>query len=407
MEWIDDKDVSFSRLFTAAVDCLQKRTYGNPIFASIMQQPGDESDVKQFAQYFTPADVALYSAYQLLKDFDYKNDVIFDPCAGKGGLLIAAGTVLAVKNGLRDETLLKLLRGVEISNSIYNETIENIIAGLSVFTTGVKKEKARSILTKNIVCADFLETHIPPGSYIIANPPYKEDKTKKIKNIWISFAEKISSDPNVRALGLIVPVSICSADRTEKIRKNIKSNFGSITALHHEIRPRPLFPKIEQRISIFTATKKSQDFKYHTTGFIGHKAGERIKIWGNNFVSINYDDFSDIFPKIGVGDVDFYVNQKLIKKKIQDITSGEQVLLWVRTTGRYKLAAQYDEPSSLTTKWKKLYIPKERAAIIVRAFDNGEALKWWKIFGDGRDISMSKFLNNYGVAKVERQKLYA
>lgn len=401
MEWINDKDTLFSRLFINAVDYLQKkRARGNYIFNAIMQEPASETDKKQFAQYFTPIDVALYTAYQLLKDFDYKKDIIFDPCAGKGSLLIAAGTVLSIKNGLKDGNLLELLHGAEISYNIYNETIENIINGLSGFIGGIKKEMAKSILMKNIVCADFLDINIPANSYVIANPPYKEDKTKNIKNIWIDFAEKISSSKNVEALGLIVPVSICSADRTKNIRKNLKNNFRSITALHHEIRPRPLFDKVEQRISIFNATKKSKEFIYHTTGFIGHKAGERIKIWGNKFVSINYDDFSDIFPKIDVSDFDFYIKQKNLDKKIRDVALGEKTFLWVRTTGRYKLAAQYEEPPLITTKWKKLYIPKEAAITIIKVFNNGDALKWWKMFGDGRDISLRKFLNNYKILNV-------
>ena len=71
--------------------------------------------------------------------------------------------------------------------------------------------------------------------------------------------------------------------------------------------------------------------------------------------------------------------------------------VWVRTTGRYHLLAQYEKPIEITTKWKRLLIPTQIAPHFISAFQNGDLLKWWQIFGDGRDISITSLCNNYGV----------
>ncbi|MCP5362897.1 MAG: hypothetical protein H6911_02910 [Rickettsiaceae bacterium] len=71
--------------------------------------------------------------------------------------------------------------------------------------------------------------------------------------------------------------------------------------------------------------------------------------------------------------------------------------VWIRTTGRYHLLAQYEKPAEITTKWKRLLIPDHIASNFMQAFKNGDLLKWWQIFGDGRDISITSLYNNYRV----------
>ena len=60
-------------------------------------------------------------------------------------------------------------------------------------------------------------------------------------------------------------------------------------------------------------------------------------------------------------------------------------------------ACTVEKPIEITTKWKRLLIPTQIAPHFISAFQNGDLLKWWQIFGDGRDISITSLCNNYGV----------
>ena len=397
--WIDEKDIDFHSIFSDSIQHVDfsSENKNKSLFENIMKKQTCIKEQNKLAQFFTPADVSLFTAYNLLKDFDCIKNCIFDPCIGYGSLLISSGIVLATKYGLKNEELLNKLYGSEISESVYFNAINNIINGLSEWINGIDKELAIKILSDNIKNTDFLMTDIPKNSYIIANPPYKEDKQSKYKNLWIPFMEKIVTSNNTDSFGVIIPVSICSAKRTKNIRDIILKKFGLVLATHHEIRPRPLFKHIDQRISIFIATKKKTLNKYNTTGFLTYKSGDRYKIWDIDTVELDYNLCSEVFPKVSKNDIDFYYYQQLYGFPIKNISDGELIKIWVRTTGRYKLLAQYKRPDKITSKWKEIEIPNKRAINIISAFNNGEAIRWWKIFGDGRDISLTNFMNNFKV----------
>ena len=396
-KWIDNSDFEFMELFEKSVNYIEsKKIIKHDLFNSMSKQPENKEKIKEYAQFYTPADVALYSAYNLLKNFT-EHCIIFDPCAGKGSLLIASGAILAIKFNLRDEDLLSKLYGSEICSETYNETIDNIIIGLKQWIPTVDYLKAKNILSKNIKNKDFHDILLPKNSLVIVNPPYKEVKGKG--NAWLSFAKKISNSKNVKSLAMIVPVSICSADRTISIRESILKNFNEIIAFHHDTRPRPLFKNVEQRITIIVAHKNNKKTSYSTTGFLTHKSGERIEIWKQNFITLEHKYCKAVFPKISNSNelAFFYKHFNADITIAQHVDTKSDTVIWVRTTGRYSLLAQINKPENITTKWKKLHITKQGANLIIESFKNGEALKWWKMFGDGRDISMPKFLNSYGV----------
>jgi len=191
--WIDPKDIKFISLFQNSINYIESRKYiKHTFFNSISKQPSNKDSIKEFAQYYTPADVALYAAYQLLRNFDSSKHVVFDPCVGKGSLLIATGAVLAIKYNLRNEALLSLLHGTEICDDTYQETIDNIITGLSQWTTDLSNKNAKEILVNNIEHNDFFKADIPNNCFLIANPPYKE--VKGFGNLWLNFAKKIVED---------------------------------------------------------------------------------------------------------------------------------------------------------------------------------------------------------------------
>lgn len=361
-------------------------------FNSIMCEPLEEHKEK-YAQFFTPVDVSLYTSLSLLDNFEINKHIVFDPCVGMGSLLLSCAYVLAKKHNLKDTSLLEKLHGSEISNETRLLCIDNIYNTLKPYLPNTSEKTAKNILAKNIISGDFLSVNIPENSFLIANPPYKEDKSAKIKNIWIAFAQKITESPNIEAFSLIVPVSICSADRTLTIRKNILKNYNNITSFHHEIRPRPLFLKVEQRITILTC-KKNGHKQYKTTGFLTHSAKSRKNLWLNKYTSLNLSEISNVFPKIYPEDYDFYqLHKEHTNTPIDPLEETNDI--WIRTTGRYKLLCQFDKPIAITSKWKKINTSIPLTKAIFKSFNNGQALKWWKMFGDGRDISLTKFIKHF------------
>lgn len=362
---------------------------------AIQQQPTEGSQQKELAQFFTPADVALYSAWCLLQHFA-DTDVVFDPSVGKGSLLIAAGVVLATEYGYRDRQLLAHLTGSEIDPATRDEAVRNVVRGLAPWLQGCPEADAVEIVDHQLKASDFFDCLVPDHAFVIANPPYKEEAGR---NAWLPFAERLASEPGVAALSLIVPVSIASAKRCAPIRSHLLERFSSIRALHHEIRPRPLFRGIEQRISIVTATKRVASDGYRTTGFLTHRAGQRASVWTAPYVALTFSQCRRVFPKVSPEDSGFFYQQTTGRPLASEL--GLATDLWVRTTGRYHLVAQKERPETVTTKWRLLTVSERVAEEIERAFATGDALRWWRMFGDGRDLSLSAFLSEYRVPERE------
>ena len=349
----------------------------------------DASAGASLAQHFTPPDVALWLADNLL----LSPDSVFDPSCGKGSLLIAAGLVMALKFGLRSDRLLSRIKGCEICPNTRNAAINNILTALAPWLND--SSNPREMLSRNIILGDFLKTPLPSEPLLfISNPPYREFGGG---NIWLPFMEKTLNHPRAMGAALVLPVSAASAARAGKIRETLATNFKSIRALHHEIRPRPLFRGVEQRISLICALKESDEEGYRTTGFLTHRAGERASVWAAPFREVPLSPGEYIFPKIGCEE-DLSLFRKSISDslKIGEAWSGAETEVWVRTSGRYSMAASFETPDNPdSSKWRKLRMPKKRAKALIRAFKNGGALRWWRIFGDGRDLSLKRFLKLY------------
>lgn len=404
-KWLNIKNPELIRLFVKSVEFVDNSMHrDDKLLCRIAQQPINQERQKELAQFFTPPDVAFYTSIQLLNNFQ-ADHIIFDPAVGKGSLLITAASVLAVEYGLRGKTLLSKLKGSEICSETHRIAIENIYYSIQGWLGNIKKDDALQLLGKNIENVDFFNVDIPEKSLIIANPPYKEIRAGG--NMWIPFVEKIINSSNVVAFGLIVPVSISSATRTASLRESIKQKFGEITAFHHDTRPRPLFRNVEQRITILNATKTKKSNKYFTTGFLTHKAKERLSVWELEYEELSYNECKDVFPKVSSENKHFFVENLSQKKTLIDLIDSEKEnFVWVRTTGRYKLQAQLHEPEELTSKWKKVHLNQIGAKILIEIFENGKALEWWKIYGDGRDLSINRFLRGYGVDRWTKSKFY-
>ena len=400
--WFENLPKVCQELFTDAVQISDKRKSisgkWDNILSAIHTAPSCTITQKELAQFFTPSDVALYAAFSLLDN--YNMEIIFDPCVGHGSLLIATALVLSEKEQLSSWDLVKKLHGSEIDRDTRMIAIKNIARCLVNISPSLEINSVEAQLQKQIKLCDFMTypNSKLSGLKIIVNPPYKEGSKG---NAWIPIIEKLI-DIDISSVSLIVPVAISSSKRTQFLRRKIFDKFEKISAFHHEIRPRPLFHGVEQRISIISATRDSaMPHEYMTTGFLRHNAGERMLVWKALMTKLNKNECNNIFPKVSPLDFTFYKEFEFCENRVRlseiPLNKESAKEVWVRTTGRYHLLAQYEKPIEITTKWKRLLIPTQIAPHFISAFQNGDLLKWWQIFGDGRDISITSLCNNYGV----------
>ena len=346
----------------------------------------DEDGKTMFAQYFTPPDVALAAALSL----PLKGSVC-DPSAGKGSLLIAAGIVLG-QRGLTGHALLDRLHGIEIEPETRLVCIEALATTLAPWHK-VSIEEARRHLSRTIVLGDALETEWPRGMEILTNPPYKEVAGK---NLWMAFLEKtLASDPS--AIAAIVPVSLVASKRAGSLRGGL-AVFPVKRFFHHEIRPRALFPGVEQRITLAVFRKDGHP-TWETTGFMTHRSGGRKQVWEAPMVALEIPRsfVEDLWPKVSPETLDFFhaqqSGQTFAEIAAQD--KGEAVDLWLRISGRYSLVAQYTPPQEITSKWKRHRLGPTAARLCLDAFTSNEALLWWKMYGDGRDFPIRAFFEKW------------
>jgi len=401
-DWFGTLPKRCQELFEDAVLISDRRksVYGkwDDILSSIHISPTCVVTKRALAQFFTPPDVALYTAFNLLDN--YQMEVIFDPCVGYGSLLIATALVLSEKEQLSNWDLVKKLHGSEIDQNTRNIAIKNIAGCLVKISPLLEIRAVEKRLEKQIKLCDFnnYPNKTLSGLRIIANPPYKEGAKG---NIWIPIIDKLV-DSNLASMSLILPVAISSSKRAQFLRNKIFANFKKIYAFHHEIRPCPLFRGVDQRISIITATKNLiTPHEYITTGFLKHTAGNRMMVWKAPMTKLSKNECNNVFPKVSPLDIAFFKEFESGKNRVRlseiTITTEHTTEVWIRTTGRYHLLAQYEKPAEITTKWKRLLIPDHIASNFMQAFKNGDLLKWWQIFGDGRDISITSLYNNYRV----------
>lgn len=352
------------------------------VFQEIAEQASAEGQAS-LAQYFTPPDVALAAAAALPLPCD-----VIDPSAGKGSLLIAAGVLMARVHGLRGPDLLRRLHGVEICRETRDMLVANVARALAPWH-GMAPSNAEALLGPQMETADFLAWDgRMEGRAVLTNPPYKEVAGR---NPWIDFLQKILA-ARPAAVAAIVPVALSCSARAQGLRATMAA-WPSVRALHHEIRPRPLFPGVEQRITL-AVLRQDLPRGYETTGFVVHRARQRDTLW--QAPTVRFPWFRpEAFDKVAPGDLGFHAAQQA-GPALQEFGVGEApVEVWLRISGRYHLVAQRTAPDEITSKWKRLLLPPAAADLLVGAFADGTALRWWRIFGDGRDFPVKRFLRTW------------
>jgi len=356
-------------------------------FEAIAERASAEGQ-EALAQYFTPPDVALAAAAALPLPCD-----VLDPSAGKGSLLIAAGVLMGVVHGIRGPEILRRLHGVEICPETRDALVANLVRALAPWH-GLPEAEARTIVEARMETADFLAwTGRMDDKAVLTNPPYKEVAGR---NPWIDFLQKIlAARPS--AVAAIVPVALSCSARTQRLRDAMAA-WPSVRALHHEIRPRPLFPGVEQRITL-AVLRRDLAAGYETTGFVTHRARQREGLW--QAPTVRFPAFRpEAFDKVAPADLAFHAAQQTGPALAAIGAAETPVEVWIRISGRYHLVAQREAPVEITSKWKRILLPPSAADLLIAAFADGTALRWWRIFGDGRDFPVRRFLQTWRPAQA-------
>lgn len=317
-------------------------------------------------QYFTPPDVAL----AMVAPFAKRR--IYDPCCGSGNLLVAAG-FLAAKEGLRGKALLGSLWGNDKDPTQREVCIRRLCRLLR--TWHGDDLLATDLLSRQITCVDFRNPTLnpPPDAVVVANPPYSE---------WELFMNIFSKTEGA----FLVPVSVGDSSRTACIRGNLSKHNG-LVCVSFDTRPSPLFKGVEQRLMLIHATTAAVG--HWVSPFLCHTRYDREKLWWS--MEMTKTKLSaGVWPKLSPHDTAYHDHQLTSEDRYKP---GNRVV-WVRTTGRYKLAAAW-EPPNQSSKWKPVFLTEEDAARLYVAFHTGEVYRWWRIYGNGRDFPLVRFLREY------------
>jgi len=106
---------------------------------------------------------------------------------------------------------------------------------------------------------------------IVCNPPYDTFRENMYysqsdgfgtRNFFARFiCRSIKINQPKGNIGFVVPLSFACGSSYENLRQNIYKNYNRLYASHYSKRPNMLFPGVQQRITIFFATKKTDKNK--------------------------------------------------------------------------------------------------------------------------------------------------
>ena len=100
----------------------------------------------------------------------------------------------------------------------------------------------------------------PPYNVFVENEYFKGQEAKGTGNLFGHFIIKaVDLCATGGAFSFIVPLSFASGKDYENVRQKVYNNYGFFNASHYSIRPTKLFQGVDQRMTIFFATKKGDN----------------------------------------------------------------------------------------------------------------------------------------------------
>ncbi len=257
---------------------------------------------------------------------------------------------------------------------------------------------------------------------VIGNPPYniftetayfKQSVAAGTGNLFGHFIVKgVYLNKAEGAFSFIVPLSFTCGSDYEKVRQLVYKNYGHLKTSHYSIRPAKLFPGVDQRMTIFIATKKgSSPCIVESSRLYRFTNDERDQIVKNpvtgevgpvskGFIPRIADSVgASIYKKLNM--IDKTIGCYQVKNGIKKTNIDDNFAWWYHSVARYWIKAYNflpyftrNEVAGISSKINKFYaFTEDIAKVCVGLVNSNLFYFWWIIQSDEFDVLPSEILS--------------
>lgn len=271
----------------------------------------------------------------------------FDPTSGAGEFLTSIFDLkirlLKQRDPRNSDDDILLILSTIYGNDINQEAVEIqkirlFFSSLAQLSKAESIPKLVSILNKNISCMDFFELKDPSPKYdfIAGNPPYletpkssAEKKGLHFGNIYADILSICSDHVNeTGGIGFIVPISLVSTTRMEKLREKLSKQFSRQIVLNYSDRPGCLFSGVHQKLTIYLGLSAPEKVGFFSSSYQYWYKSERDSLLSTKMIQkIDQMDFP-FWPKIG------NVLEKKVFYRVTSLSSPTLLSVMGMSTGK-------------------------------------------------------------------------
>ena len=408
----------------------------------------NEKEIRRKADgvYYTPKEVTEFITFNAFINYIFKtNENVFEPLAAKDKLLkintekykqllssrildptCGTGEFLLVAAKLKIDCLIKKEKSfsdnhiLKIASSIYGNDIEQTsieIAKLRLlfyFSEYIKEfdsiKKLSNILNTNFSLCDFVifkRENFHLFDVIIGNPPYVEHNKLSIKptsGFGNAYADVlVNSEQILDASGVIafiVPLSLVSTPRMNKVRSILKQKFSKQFFLNYADRPDCLFISVHQKLTIYIGTKNSAKKQVLTSNYNYWYKSERDILFARTEIFKHKFFYNFGVPKIGNA-LDFSIFKKLYtkeqKKSLFYKSQQTGISVYLNMRGCFWMKAFSYNPGS--KEYHEFLFDKEIQPFMLCLLNSSLFFFFWVAISDCWHIT-SKELNSFYVPEL-------
>jgi len=266
--------------------------------------------------------------------------------------------------------------------------------------------------------AEFYEIINGHGGFdvIIGNPPYVQYSHKstysvdssifstyKCMNLYSFCIERSLNLIHAHSFfSMIVPISLIGNSRMAPCLEKLKfSRCLWIANFSGDTHPGTLFTGVQQNISIFVSGPNSK-ISFHTTDFIrfADSTFEREDLFESQITYFKNEVNLPIL-KLGHKLQNSIINKILIKRNsFKFFEQSEKNFIYYHDVVHYWVKSFYNKPyfkrdgedASLSSHYKKLFVPKELKKEVVAVLGSSLFYLWYILKSNGRDLSKDDVL---------------